>query len=321
MEAGEEDCSTLEVNSTISSEPSSPQRAPLAKAMTEASQKAAEKLLHDEAQNLADTAMAKKADDSEMKRNLLSMISKSQDKKRKTRALPNLQALKSPTKSAESRIRAPSESLPSTSGGSLMLPDSLPLDGDESADNLLPLSPMETLKSRKSLDGQLEIGSLPTFSLGVEKTETGAVLKHESPVNTPPAMESLQLPILSTPSSGAAVSDASLPPAADDNTKLAGFASETVMQQLLPEDGSSSSDFEVRNEVPLGQEMETKRDQYPQPVFSDDSVDGSANSIVSDRSLPTALGHVSDATSRANLEDVATTSLPDLDGQYKADQK
>lgn len=275
-------------------------------AMTE--ERALKKLPHDEVQNHADTAMAKKADDNEMKRNLLSMVTKSQDKKKRMRALPNLQAmppLKNPIESSESPIRAPPESLSSIPGGTLMLQDSLPLvDGSEKADSILPLSPVESWQSDKSPGGQLEI---PTSPLSVEKTEPNALLKHKSPADMPLAMESLQPP---TPSIRTISSHA----VTGDDTRLAGFASETMMQQLLPEDGSSSSDFEVRNEVPLGQEMETKRDQSPQ---HDDSVDGSGNSIVSDRSLPIALGHVS----HTNLEEVAATSLPDLEGQYKPDQK
>lgn len=337
-------------------------------------------LPHDEV--LMSPADAAKPDDSEMKKNLMSMISGSQDRKRKTRALPNIQGmppLKSPTKSPKPEELLPhtpqgmkpkhplspvtleqphgidalkSESLPSTPVesltlehsrgidvlksegsnpvGSLTVKHSLatsPVNSGLKSDNSLPLSPVEHLQSesplQKSPDGHLQSESPlqkspgghlkieyshPVFPLSV-KTEPDPILRHESP---PPAVKSLQPPVPLSPLVGPVTSNTSSL-AVDEDPKLSGLTSETMIVQL-PEDGSSSSDFEARNVVPLGLEMESKKNA--QPISSDDSVDGSGNSVASDI-LPTRLGHVSDSI----RQEVVATSLPDLDDQYQANQK
>lgn len=316
-------------------------------------------------------ADATKPEDSEMRKNLVGMISKSQDRRRKTRALPNLQGmppLKSPTNSLEksemlppapqsmtpkhslspvegttleqshgvdalkserslpltpvaldrSHMHRGESSLPLNPAGSLTV-EATPVNSGWKPGNSLPLSPVEHLQSEspvwKSPDGHLKIEhSLPVG----EKAEPDRILKHDSPVIVPPAVKSLQPLAPSSPLIGAAVTVNTSSLAIDEDPKLSGLTSETMIVQL-PEDGSSSSDFEARNVMPLELEMESKKDA--QPISSDDSVDGSGNSIASDRSLPTELGHVSESVRQANLEEVEATSLPDLDHQYQANQK
>jgi hypothetical protein len=294
-------------------------------------------LPQDEALKQVDATKHEANDDKEMEKNLLNMLSKSQERKRKPRTLPNLKGVstpRSPTK-PESPLHAEPETLqmqehaihtssmkndgspvgtsvsknpagnphlepelslsPTTAESSNSLRTS-PTSSGWKSDDLLPLSPMESLQPvHESSEEHLIKRPLSLSPLG---EETGN-LKWASAVTT-----------LQPPSSligTATISTGSL--VADGGPE---YTSETMMQ----EDASSSSDFEARNVVSLELEMERKKGG--QPISSDDLVEGSGNSIGSDMSLPVALGRVTGAN--AYLEGVAT-SLPDLNEEYQTGQR
>lgn len=290
--------------------------------------------------SLADTATQQSAtQDNDLKKNLLSMISRSEDRRRKTRALPTLQGMKSPTRISkpELSLESPPENpkLATSPEESQTADLSLVTESLKNATSLEPehslsLSPVDSLTPKNSHAGNRRKRTLPLSppgSLAMEhslptspldnssKSDDFLPLSPLSPLQSPPnsllqkSPESLERSPLTPLHRSGEGAEIELPiivvPSVEDVNSPAPslIVSETA---VLPVDSSSSTEIEARNLVPLELEMES-RENYALPASSDCSVD-------SDRSLPTDLGK-----EHTDLEEVIATSLPDLDNQYEAE--
>lgn len=280
--------------------------------------------------------------DTGLKNNLLSMISKSEERRRKPRALPNIRGIKSPTSPSNPELslhatlddglkpeitrfptspkegKATEHSPPmhglknESSPMHLMEPLSLiPREmtpGASKQGRSLPLSPMEHLTTEYSLP----TSPLESNSKSHDFVRSSLLQSPESFL--PKSPETLELSPLVTELAGIGeegIVNPETQPSVNGlkspaDPKQAGHHMSETMIQPTPEDSSSSTELDVRNLVPLELEIESK-ENYAPPASSD-------GSLASDRSLPTGLG-----LQHANLEEVVATSLPDLDNQYQAE--
>lgn len=289
-------------------------------------------------------AKQESACDSDVKKNLLDMISKSEDRRKKTRVLPNIQLvlhLKSPLKTSsteQSKPLSPTggniESLKPEASFSLSiapekmseklasLPLSRPTNGKiGSTENLKsetfpPFSPRKTT----STETQILVLSSPTTEKITEHSSFRAVKMPPTENSKPMSLTDMKVSSIRNLKPGVSLplsSEAWKTTAKDGDPRLEALSSEMMHQ--TPEENSSASETEIRNLVPLSLEIEKKSDSQPQKNdrhefgSNDESTTGSGNSITS---LPTILDHVSGGPTKipgpTNLEEVVATSLPDL---------
>lgn len=294
--------------------------------------------VHDRVSTDTTMQVSSAAHDSELKKNLLSMISKSEDRRRKTRALPrtsrpalSLRAPPDDTLKPEraSLLTSPEDSRTTEHSLYMHSPknETSPMHLMEPRHSL-SLSPVESLTPENSHVGALKhkrslplspVESLTTeYSLPVSPLESASKSDDFlplSPIQSPESFllkspDSFEQPPVASPlgeeteSAGRFNHDLPVivPSAEGLQSPTNGECSETMMQPT-PVDSSSSTELDVRNLVSLELEMESKN----LPASSD-------GSLGSDRSLPTGLGQ-----QHTNLEEVVATSLPDLDNQYQAE--
>lgn len=169
----------------------------------------------------------------------------------------------------------------------------------------LPLPPMETLNPLPTSPDKL-VRTRPVSPLTMNTEPVGSFIKLD---HSTPNEGMKQAPSFPISPKAASKSLAWV----DSDPRLASLASDV----MTIEEGSSSSDTEIRNTLPLSLEMESKRDSLPRERSSSDESIGA-----SQQSLPTSLGHVSGPVSAQNhtsLEEVVATSLPDLNDQNQTE--
>lgn len=277
-------------------------------------------------------AKQESARDSDVKKNLLDMISKSEDR-RKKRVLPQVLHLKSPTgdvipkpllpalKTSSTEQSKPSPPL-SPTGGNIeslkpeasfslsiapekmseklaSLPLSRPTNGKiGSTENLKsetfpPFSPRKTT----STETQILVLSSPTTEKITEHSSFRAGKMPPTENSKPMSLTDMKVSSIRNLKPGVSLplsSEAWKTTAKDGDPRLEALSSEMMHQ--TPEENSSASETEIRNLVPLSLEIEKKSDSQPQKNDRHEcgsNDESTTGSGNSITSLPTILDHVS----------------------------
>ncbi len=234
-----------------------------------------------------------------MKNNLLNMLSKSEERRRKPRVLPSLEAI-SPTKSPTKKMLPASPTERTKTQESSLSPSIEARDTTKIMKPELRL-PIEEITSEKPVNSSLS---------PAEEIQPTEHLKH---VSTPPPV----------PSTG----QLNMESVVQKQDSLGLYAepgedSVTVHEAFQTlEESSSPSETGDRNLVSISVEIEDKENSQLRKMLgsSEESITRSGDSIASHKSLPTSLGHASgpvNALGSLEPEETVVSSLPDLYSQF-----
>lgn len=238
------------------------------------------------------------ADNNDVKKNLLEMISKSDERRRKPRALPNLQTISSSTPPDTSPLSPRTGEMTAMGRLSPRVPFSPSPITAPMAGILRP--EVYTNKEVPSIGSW--VSSYPTtMKIAAENLRPGVVI---------PAAK-----IESEPSLPSTVISENM----ETEAALMSPVTSEIMYQA--KDDSSSGEIDTRNLMPLSLEMEKREepgalDSRALGLTDEASTGSEHSSIPSQTSLPTTLGNVRSyihPLEVTNLEQVVATSLPDID--------